>query len=91
MALEVVGAVRVERIGQQQGQQHGARRGERAPRPPEMERGRMAVADRLLPRRVPGHLGDRKVDLGQPPARSRNHDTKIAATGLRSTTTLDDT
>ena len=39
----------------------------------------MPVADRLLLRRVPGHLGDRKVDLGQPPARSGNHDTTIAA------------
>ena len=73
LPLEGVRAVRVERIGQQQGQQHGARGGERAPRPPEMERGRMPVADRLLPRRVPGHLGDRKVDLGQPPARPGNH------------------
>ena len=43
----------------------------------QMERGRMPVPDRLLPRRVPGHLGDRKVDLGQPPARSGNHDTTI--------------
>jgi hypothetical protein len=57
--LELGRAVCVRRIGQEQAQQHAPAR------PPQMERGRVAVPDRLLPRGVLGDDRLGKVHLGQ--------------------------
>lgn len=51
----------------ERGEEHGAAGGEGAPRPPEVERRGVAVADRLLPRRLPVDRLQRQRDLDQLP------------------------
>ena len=77
---EPLRAMRVAGVRQQQRQQHRPRRRQRAARPPEMQGRRMAVADRLLPRRFPRHLGDREIHLRQPLARARDHRFRLPET-----------
>ena len=73
LPLEWLWTAHVARIRQQQCQQHHAAGRQRPTRPPEMQRRRMPVADRLFPRRVLRHQCDRKVDFSETLAGSGNH------------------
>ncbi len=46
-------------------EQLGITRGQRSPRPPDVQRGDMAVADRLLPPRVRRDAPDREIDFDE--------------------------
>jgi len=52
---------------------NGAAGGKQAPRPPEMQSGRMTVTDGFFARRVLAHLRDGKVHFGEAFAILRNH------------------
>ena len=73
LPLELVRAVLVARVRQQQGEQDRPRGGQRPPRPPQVQGAGMPVANRLLPRRVPGNLGYGKVHLGKALALAWDH------------------
>ena len=81
LPLERLRAAGVARVRQQQRQQHRSAGCQRPPRPPQMQRRRMPVANRLLPRRVLRHDGDREVDFGKALALSGDHDGLHQATG----------
>jgi len=73
LRLEVGRAVFVARVGQQQREQHRPACGERSPRPPRVQRRRMAVSDRLLACGVLRDRGDGEVDFGETFAGFGNH------------------
>ncbi len=73
LPFEPLRTMRVARVRQQQRQQYCPARRQRPARPPQMQRRRMPVADRFLPRRVLRHNGDGKVHLGQALALARDH------------------
>ena len=63
-ALERRRTVFVARVRQQQRHQHRPTRRQRPARPPQMQRARMPMPNRLLPHGVTGDLGDWEVDFG---------------------------
>ncbi len=84
LRLELRRAERIARVRPEQREQHRPARRQRPPRPPQVQRARMPVPDRLLPRRVPRHLGDREVHLGEALAVLGDHAvTLLVSSGLR--------
>ena len=71
--LERRRTVFVARVRQQQRHQHRPTRRQRPPRPPQMQRARMPMPNRLLPHRMTGNFGDWEVDLGEALAGFRDH------------------
>jgi hypothetical protein len=80
--LEPGGAQGIARVGPEQRQQYRAARGERPPRPPQVQRGGVPVPDRLLPGRVPAHLRDGEVDLGEALAGFGDHVRRLGLDSL---------
>ncbi len=73
LRLELSRAERIARVRQEKPEEHRPTRRQRPPRPPEVEGAWVPVPDRLLPRRVPRHLRDRKIALRQAFAFFRDH------------------
>ena len=57
--------VEILRIGPERGADNRSTRGQRPPRPPDVERGDMPMPNRLLPPRVRRDSGDRQIDFDQ--------------------------
>ena len=58
-----VGAFGIVGVGDERGEHNRPARGQRPPRPPDVQRGDMPMPDRLLPRRLLRHLLERQCYL----------------------------